>query len=117
MRIMTDDTTFLAAADATLAAIDTALDAADSAADLDWSVNDGILEIDGGRDGKIIVNRHAVNREIWVAARAGGFHFRPERGTWVDTRSGEALERKLAQLLREQFGADVDLGVLPVIAP
>ena len=46
---------------------------------LDWSLNDGILEIDCGDGGKIIVNRHVPNREIWVAARSGGFHFRAER--------------------------------------
>ncbi|MCC6867251.1 MAG: iron donor protein CyaY [Burkholderiales bacterium] len=118
---MTDDTAFLAAADATLAAIGAALDAAAAAdaaaADLDWSVNDGILEIDGGRGGKIIVNRHAVNREIWVAARAGGFHFRAAGGAWRDTRSGERLDERLAHLLREQFGAEVAIHGLPPLAP
>lgn len=113
---MSADTRFLVAADATLVAIGDALDAADGATDLDWSLNDGILEIDGGHGGKIVVNRHAVNREIWVAARAGGFHFRALQGTWRDTRSGETLATKLAALLREQFGADVDLHALPPIA-
>lgn len=111
---MTTDSAFLAAADATLAAIGAALDAAADAsdADVDWSLNDGILEIDGAAGGKVIVNRHAVNREIWVAARAGGFHFRAKDATWCDTRDGEALSAKLARLLREQLGVEVDLGAL-----
>lgn len=114
---MSADTAFLAAADATLDAIGAALDvAADSSdADLDWSLNDGILEIDGGRAGKIIVNRHAVNREIWVAARAGGFHFRAVDGTWRDTRGGETLAASLGRLLQSQFGLAVDLSGLPAI--
>ena len=43
---------------------------------LDWSLNDGILEIECEDGSKLIVNRHVPNREIWVAARSGGFHFR-----------------------------------------
>jgi len=112
---MSADTVFLAAADATLAAIGVALDAAadDSDADLDWSLNDGILEIDGGSNGKIIVNRHAVNREIWVAARAGGFHFRAVDGVWRDTRGADALGTRLAQLVRDQVGVAADFSALP----
>lgn len=112
---MSADTVFLAAADATLAAIGDALDAAaeDSDADLDWSLNDGILEIDGGSSGKIIVNRHAVNREIWVAARAGGYHFRAVDGAWRDTRGTDALDARLAQLVRDQLGVTADFSSLP----
>src|SRR3954463_9979378 len=101
---MVTDSEFIATADALLArigaALDDALDASD--ADVDWSLNDGILEIDCGARGKIIVNRHVPNREIWVAARSGGFHFRAQDGGWVDTRSGEALPGLLARVLREQ---------------
>ncbi|MCC6196400.1 MAG: iron donor protein CyaY [Burkholderiales bacterium] len=109
---MSTETEFIATADAVLAAIGAAVDdaLADSDADVDWSLNDGILEIDCGRGGgKLIVNRHVPNREIWVAARAGGFHFREQAGAWRDTRSGDALGAKLAQLLREQAGLAVDL--------
>ena len=118
MQIMSADTAFLAAADATLAAIGAALDVACDAsdADVDWSLNDGILEIDGGRGGKIIVNRHVVNREIWVAARVGGFHFRADGSAWRDTRGGDPLGAKLAQLLRDQIGIEVDLHLLPPAA-
>jgi CyaY protein len=77
---MITDSAFIAAADATLATIGLALDAAleNRDADVDWSLNDGILEIDCGDGGKLIVNRHVTNRELWVAAKSGGFHFRPQ---------------------------------------
>ncbi len=112
---MSDDSGFLARADATLAAIGDALDAAlaDSDVDLDWSLNDGILEIDCGAQGKLIVNRHAPNREIWVAARAGGFHFRAVDGLWRDTRGSDDLRTALARLLLDQAGLAVDLSALP----
>ncbi len=112
---MNTDTAFSAAADATLAGIGNALDEAlaQSDADIDWSLNDGILAIDGGRNGKLIVNRHVVNREIWVAARSGGFHFRADGGHWRDTRSAADLPATLTRLLREQLEIDVDLANLP----
>jgi CyaY protein len=112
---MTSDTEFIAAADVLLAAIGAALDTAldDSDADVDWSLNDGILEIDCNARGKLIVNRHVPNREIWVAARAGGFHFRPQDGAWRDTRSGESLADALKRLLRMQADLDADLSRLP----
>lgn len=108
---MTTDSEFIAAADRTLAAIGEALDAALEASDvdLDWSLNDGILELECEDASKVIVNRHVPNREIWVAARAGGFHFRPHGGAWRDTRSGEELGTALAGLIRAQGGLQVAL--------
>lgn len=78
------------------------------AADLDFETPaDGILEIEFEDGSKIIVNRHGVAREIWVAARSGGFHFRPQNGAWVDTKSGEDLYAKLTSLVAAQGGDDV----------
>ena len=111
---MLTDTEFIAAADRTLAAIGEALDAAlaRSDVDLDWSLNDGILEIECEDGSKLIVNRHVPNREIWVAARAGGYHFRAAQGAWRDGRSGDELGASVAALLREQAGLTVALAGL-----
>ena len=112
---MSSDSEFSARADAVLAAVGAALDAASDAsdADLDWSLNDGVLTIDCGRDGKLIVNRHVPNREIWVAAKSGGFHYRATGGAWRDSRGGEELGAALERLLRDQAGATVELPSLP----
>ena len=103
---MINDTEFILAADRTLAAIGGALDAAleTSDADVDWHLNDGILEIECEDGGKLIVNRHVPNREIWVAARAGGYHFKPVDGLWRDTRSGDELGAAHAALVLAQAG-------------
>lgn len=114
---MPTETEFIAAADATLAKIGLALDAAleTGDADLDWNVNDGILEIECADGSKVIVNRHVPNRELWVAARAGGFHFRADGGRWRDTRSDDDLAIVLARLLRAQAGLALTLPAL--VAP
>jgi CyaY protein len=108
---MITESEFIAAADRTLLAIGDALDDAlvTSDVDLDWSCNDGILEVECEDGSKLIVNRHVPNREIWVAARAGGFHFRALDGAWRDTRSGDELGASLGALLRAQSGLQVDL--------
>ena len=114
---MPTETEFIAAAEATLAKIGLALDAAleTGDADVDWNVNDGVLEIECADGSKVIVNRHVPNRELWVAARAGGFHFRAEGGRWRDTRSGDDLAVVLARLLRTQAGLALTLPTL--VAP
>jgi len=111
---MLTDSAFIAAADATLAAIGDALDKALEASDLDvdWSLNDGILEIEDEAGGKLIVNRHVPNRELWIAARAGGFHFAPRDGAWRDTRSGEELASALTALVAAQCGLALKLPAL-----
>jgi CyaY protein len=108
---MSDESDFVALADRVLGAIAVALDASD--ADVDWTLNDGVLTIDCGAGGRLIVNRHQPSREIWVAAKSGGFHFRGRDGSWRDTRDGTELGTALAQLLRAQAGMDVELAALP----
>ena len=95
---------FNQAATAALARIEQALEDAD----LDFETPaDGIIEVEFDDGSKIIINRHGVAREIWVAARSGGFHFRPQDGGWIDTKDGEPLYAKLAALIAAQGGATV----------
>jgi len=104
-----EDKEFNALADLTLTAIDAALEA--SPADIDFELAaGGVLEIEFADGSKIIVNRHAVAKEIWVAARAGGFHFRWDGAVWRDTRDAAELMEKLSELASQQAGEPVRLG-------
>lgn len=101
-----EDSEFNTLADAALARIDAALEASD--ADLDFELAaGGVLEIEFDDGSKIIVNRHGVAKEIWVAARAGGFHFRWDGAAWRDTRDGAELMEKLSVLASQQAGEPV----------
>ena len=104
-----DDKEFNALADNVLAHIEEGLEA--SGADIDFELAaGGVLEIEFADDSKIIVNRHGVAREMWVAARAGGFHFRWDGSAWRDTRDDAELLEKLSQLVSQQAGQPVSLG-------
>ena len=98
------ETEFHIAVDGVLARIENALDTAD---DLDLSLEGGVLTIECPDASRIIVNRQTPNREIWVAARSGGFHFTLRGSEWRDTRSGDELFASLSRLLATQAGVEV----------
>lgn len=103
-----DEREFNRLADAMLARIEAALEA--SASDLDFEIKPGgVIEIEFDNGTKVIVNRHTAAREIWVAARSGGYHFRPQGERWLATRDGEELMAALSRCLSEQAGAPVEL--------
>jgi len=106
---MMDDKGFNALADSVLARIEAALEASDADIDFELAAG-GVLEIEFADGSKIIVNRHGVAREVWVAARAGGFHFRWDGACWRDTRDGAELMEKLSSLASQQAGEAVRLG-------
>jgi CyaY protein len=97
---------FAAAADAALTALEQALEKTD----LDFELKPGgVLEIEFDDGSKLIVNRHAAAREIWVASRAGGFHYRWDGAAWRDTRSGQELFAAVSDLASRQAGKPVSL--------
>lgn len=107
-----DEREFMAAADAELERIEAALEAASESgiADFDFETKPGgVIEIEFDNGSKIILNRHGAAREIWLAAKSGGYHFRPEEGRWVGTRDGEELRAALSRTLSEQSGVRIDL--------
>lgn len=99
-----NDTEFTRLTNATLSRIEHGLEIAG----LDFeSPADGILEIEFDDGSKMVVNRHNVTQEIWVAARSGGFHFRHDSQAWRDTRDQAELLVKLAALIAQQGGGTV----------
>lgn len=97
---------FAAAAEQALESIEKALE--QSGAELDIERKEGgVLELEFADRSKIIINRHAAAREIWVAARAGGFHFRWDGAAWRDTRDGAELFAALSKLVSAQGGQAV----------
>jgi len=103
-QIMTESD-FHRAVDAVLARVESVLEAHD---EVEVDLEGGVLNIACPDGTRIIVNRQTPNREVWVAARSGGFHFASREGAWRDTRTGEELFASLSRLLESQAGLHVD---------
>jgi CyaY protein len=103
-----DETRFDALATQTLERIEHALEQSGLEADFELREG-GVLELEFANRSKIIVNRHSAAREIWVAARSGGFHFRWDGSAWRDTRDGAELFAALSKLVSAQSGSGVIL--------
>lgn len=99
-----NDSEFIHLAEATFTRIEKGLEDAD----LDYEQPaDGILEIEFDDGSKLVINRHNAAREIWVAARSGGFHFRHDGEKWLDTRDNAELFDKLSTLIRTQGKCEI----------
>ena len=96
-----NETDFHREVDAVLARVESAVEATES---LDVDLEAGILTVTCPDGSRIIVNRQTPNREIWVAARSGGFHFASREGAWRDTRSGDELFASLSRIVAAQSG-------------
>ena len=93
----------------TLLRIEQALDASAGGPEVERKEG-GVIELEFDDGSKMIINRHGAAREIWVAARGGGFHFRWDGRQWRDTRDGTELFAVLSSLVSAQSGRSVTLG-------
>jgi len=89
---------FNESADAVFTRIEQAIDA--GATDIECSLNGAVLELEFEDGSKIIINRHTPNREIWLAAKSGGFHYAYQDGQWFSRRDGSELFGKLGDLVK-----------------
>lgn len=106
------DSEFDRLATETLAGIEASVEAAADAAGLDVDLQmkpGGVLELEFEDASKMIINRQSAAREIWVAARSGGYHFLYDGNRWVDTRDGGELFAALSRMVSAQSGAAVIL--------
>ena len=107
------ETEFLDLADATLNEIELAFDRLfeQDVVDVECKRSGNVLEIEFVDNGsKIIVNSQAPLQEMWVAARAGGFHYKRVNDEWRNTRDNTELFESLSEYATQQGGAPVKLG-------
>jgi CyaY protein len=78
--------------------------------DIESELNGNILTLIFPNRSKIIINKQPSLQEIWVAAKAGGFHFKfaPDRQQWL-TANGEELSMLLSKVCSEHAATPVEL--------
>ena len=67
--------------------------------DLETQVHGAVLEIENDDGQKVIINQQAAMKEIWLASRAGGYHFKFDNDAWVNTRDGRDFWDYLAEVV------------------
>lgn len=106
------ETEFLDLANRTLNRIEQAFDRLndEDVIDVECKRSGNVLEIEFIPNGsKIIVNSQAPLQEMWVAARAGGFHYKRINDEWRNTRDDSEFYASLSRFASEQGGATVSL--------
>lgn len=103
---MMTESEFDVLAEATLDAIEAQVEDADS--DLDFDMSAGILTLEAPDGSKIIINRQLATREIWVAAKSGGYHCGRQGDVWFCRTTGETLQQLLARVVAEQGGGAIE---------
>ena len=96
--------------DNTLMAIEEALEQQEI--EIDYETVSGILTLEFADHSKIVINRQPAVKQLWIAAKSGGFHlnYDPAQMTWVlETDSSLDVAQLLSRLCSEQSGENVRL--------
>ncbi len=93
-------------AERALSAIEAACDRIndETDADIDNQRTGGMITLTFSNRSQIIINLQKPLHEIWMAARAGGFHYRFVDDGWRDTKTGSPFFESLSQCASEQAG-------------
>ena len=89
-----------------LARVESTLDAwlQDDVVDIDAQRTGGLLELSLPGGSKIVINTQPPLHEIWLASRAGGYHFKHADGAWRDTKDGVEFFERLSRETSAQAG-------------
>lgn len=102
------DHQYLIQAEAALAAIERCCDRLNELpqVDVDNQRVGAMVTLTFRNQSQIVINLQKPLQEIWLAARAGGFHYQlnMEQQTWLDTKRGSELFADLSRYASEQAG-------------
>ncbi len=73
-------------------------------ADIDNQRVGGMVTMTFANGSQIIINLQKPLHEVWMAARAGGFHYKHDGGQWMDTKGQGEFFAHLTRYASEQAG-------------
>jgi len=93
-------------AEALLKAVELACDRLNEAtdADIDNQRVGGMITLTFANRSQIIINLQKPLHEVWLAARAGGFHYKFDGAAWMDTKGNGEFFANLSRYASEQAG-------------
>ena len=98
------DLEYLGHAENALSAVELACDRINDAtdADIDNQRTGGMITLTFANRSQIIINLQKPLQEIWMATKAGGFHYRFNGQQWQDTKSASEFFGDLSRYASEQ---------------
>lgn len=107
-----NDAEFLSTYKATLTHIEERVEAAivDDNAEIDYESGNDMLTLTFRTGTVAIISRQSAIKQLWLAARSGGFHFDYDESEeeWVCTVNGQSLPDMLKEICLEQGGVRID---------
>jgi CyaY protein len=100
------DLEYLDRAETALKAVEEACDRIndETDADIDNQRTGGMITLTFSSGSQIIINLQKPLQEIWMAARAGGFHYKFNTGRWLDTKDSSEFFAALSRCASQQSG-------------
>ena len=93
-------------AESVLKAVETACDRLNekSDVDIDNQRTGGMITLTFSNRSQIIINLQKPLQEIWIAAKAGGFHYKFNSNQWTNTKDASEFFTNLSRCASEQAG-------------
>jgi CyaY protein len=103
------DLEYLDRAESLLASVEASCDRIneETDADIDNQRVGGMVTLSFEDGSQIIVNLQPPLREVWLAARAGGFHYRFDGQAWRDSKGSGEFFADLSRCASQQAGRPV----------
>lgn len=104
------DLEYLDRAEALLARVEACCDRLNETteADIDNQRVGGMVTLSFPGGSQIIINLQKPLQEVWMAARAGGFHYKFDGQQWMDTKGQGEFFGCLSRYASEQAGQPLD---------
>ncbi|ROO78073.1 CyaY protein [Vibrio crassostreae] len=101
-----NETEFHQLVDIQMQNIEEAID--ESEADIDYEVTGNVMTLEFENRSQIIINRQEPMKEIWLASRSGGFHFKLVDDKWTCSKTGMELFEMVKEECVKHAGEEID---------
>ncbi|MEC7940954.1 MAG: iron donor protein CyaY [Pseudomonadota bacterium] len=101
-----NETEFHQLVDIQMQNIEEAID--DSEADIDYEVTGNVMTLEFENRSQIIINRQEPMKEIWLASKSGGFHFKLIDNKWTCSKTGMELFEMVKEECVKHAGEEID---------
>lgn len=114
MTTLMPEAEFLTLYQGTLRRIEETVEAAinERDAEIDYESGNDMLTLSFSNRSVAIISRQSAIRQLWLAARSGGFHYDYDasRQQWICSSNGQTLVDMLQTICRDQGGVSISFG-------